>query len=564
MIISYKTRYILPLLIGILSTVDVFSQQNNEIISAIKKEIDRNKAELKIGQYQSPFYISYSLVDLKTLLVESASGSILSSEESHRRLGTPTLLVGDYQKNNKNFFDINIYYQTRYRGRGNLAPIENDAKGIATLIWSDLDLSYKSAIETFETKMAALRQQNQQGSDAGMPDFDQVAPVKKILTPVAANLDKSYWENYTKKASEVTRQYPEILNSNVKIIIRDAVIYTYNTEGSEYAIPSTFYQLVFFVSTQTDDGQELSDMIFYEHSTFEKMPDLKTFTDSCKVLTEELIRLRKAPLVTEAYTGPVLFEKMAVGEAINQLFLENNLIARRQQVENKDGYYGRNFDEAKGNNFEMLMNKKIVSRSLTVKSISGTSSYKGIMLDGYMPLDAEGVVPEKEMMLVENGVLRNLLNGRTPTPKVPHSNGHNRFDFDRFNQRVSPGNIHVTSNNTFSKQDLKAKLIAAAKEEDLEYAYIVRRQRWGNPLFVYKVYVSDGREELVRGAQFTDFNLRTFRRILGTSEEEFFYNTSAFGSLMTGIVPESILFEELDVTKNNNITLKNPYLVPRP
>lgn len=139
-----------------------------------------------------------------------------------------------------------------------------------------------------------------------------------------------------------------------------------------------------------------------------------------------------------------------------------------------------------------------------------------------------------------------------------------RFSVHRRSTAVSPGNIQLTSRNTTSQEELKKRLLAAAKEEDLEYAYIIRRLRGNSPLALYRVYLSDGREELVRGAALPDLSIRSFKRVLGATEKEYLYNTYSYGSFVTYIIPEGLLMEELDVTRNNNITFKTPYIVPQP
>ena len=125
-----------------------------------------------------------------------------------------------------------------------------------------------------------------------------------------------------------------------------------------------------------------------------------------------------------------------------------------------------------------------------------------------------------------------------------------------------PGNILITSKETFTNDELRKKLIDAAKEEDLDYAYIVRRYNFGVNL-LYKIYVADGREELVRGAVISDdANLRAFKRILGASNKE---QMGSFDELQTTMIyPDAVLFEEMDVTRAQNIEFKKPYIVSKP
>jgi hypothetical protein len=347
--------------------------------------------------------------------------------------------------------------------------------------------------------------------------------------------------------------------------------YTYNTEDSRYAVPNTFYQLTFTANTRANDGQDLNLTIYEENAIFEQMPDLATFTNQCKTLMEKLLKLKNAPVVDDAYSGPILFEGKALYMLFVQSFISNGKLAaapklvqlpQQSNIIIVNGVPQISSGQQGGNDFELMLNKKVISRDITIKSITGQELYKGQRLSGYYPVDAEGVVPDKELMLIENGVLRNLLNGRKPTNKITHSNGHVRYDFNSSNNRVIAGNILITCNQKYSYDELRKKLLAAAKEEDLDYAYVVKEMNQGANFF-YKVYVADGREELVRGATISDgASLRPFKRILGASDKEQIDN---FGTIQTTIIsPNAVLFEEMDVTRMSNIEFKKPYIVPKP
>ena len=532
----------------------VFAQTENPVISAIQKEVDRNRTELKMESLASPFFISYSILDRYEYTLSASLGTISSTYESHRRNGLPRMLVGDYHRNTANVAGTRPINPT-------VTSLYDNATGVPISIWRGLDDIYKDAAERYKAKMAILQQQTQTKEEINLPDFEQVKPVNMILKPAPVNVDKKYWENYVRKASETAKQYPDILSSSVNFIARNIMIYTYNTEGSRYAVPYTCYALSFSANTRTEDGQELSHTVHAENVTFEQMPDLATFSNQCKTMMDELIKLKNAPVIDDAYSGPVLFEGVAVERIFRQAFLFNNrlfaspkMIVPTSPAQSSQG----------GNDFEMMLNKKVVARNITVKSITGQEFYNGQRLNGYYPIDAEGVVPDKELLLIDNGVLRNMLNGRKPTKKIGQSNGHTRYDQNFNTLRTYPGNLLITCNQTFGNEELRKKLIEAAKEEDLEYAYIVRQYDfWLNRNFIYRIYVADGREELVRGAIITDAaNLKNFKRILGASNKEQILSHES--GQATIICPDALLFEEMDVTRISNIDFKKPYIVAKP
>jgi len=531
-----------------------FAQNENPVISAIQKEVDRNKAELKMENMAPPFFISYSVVDMYNYNLSASMGNISSYNENHVRRGVPSLLVGDYMRNNLNLADRG------YSQQPTVTSLYDNNSGISLTIWKDLDNAYKKAIEQYKAKMAMIQQQTQTEEEKALPDFEQVNPVNIVLQPVPVNFDRTYWENYLRKASETAKLYPDILNSSVSLSVRNIMTYTYNTEGSRYAVPITFYQLMFNANTRADDGQELNHTLYTENATFEQMPDIATYIGQCKELMENLLKVKNAPVVNEAYSGPVLFEGKSVEYLFRSVFFNNGKLYATPKIfqPNNNNYYGNNQQQG-GNDFELMLNKKVISRSITIKSITGQEFYNGQRLNGYYPVDAEGVVPDKELVLIDNGVLRNMLNGRKPTKKIQHSNGHVRYDYNSNSFRVRPGNILITCNQTFNDDELRKKLIAEAKEEDLDYAYIVYDMFLG---IMSKIYVSDGHEELVRGATLSDINLKSLKRIMGASDKEQIYSFDFVQS--TVIFPNAMLLEEVDITRMPNIEFKKPYIVPKP
>jgi hypothetical protein len=206
-------------------------------------------------------------------------------------------------------------------------------------------------------------------------------------------------------------------------------------------------------------------------------------------------------------------------------------------------------------------------------------------------------------VLIEDGVLRALLTDRTPTMKNGNSNGHHCFAISdgSLTGTLGSGILELTSTETMSYEALKAALIAAAKEEDYEYAYIVRKMAnpmagvpglsafvpsnmgtfgVSRPMYIYRISVKDGTEELVRSAKIADLSLKSFKRIVGVADTQEVYNTlqrgkqggysnwrsrfALVGSPASFIVPKAIVFQELEVEKDKDIVLKKEAVVPSP
>jgi hypothetical protein len=129
--------------------------------------------------------------------------------------------------------------------------------------------------------------------------------------------------------------------------------------------------------------------------------------------------------------------------------------------------------------------------------------------------------------------------------------------------------------------ELKAALIAAAKDAGLEYGVRIksirsgtmrsppsdmlppvgRRQRGGgvgavrvgDPVLAYKVYVADGHEEPIRGFEIASLELSSLKKIIAAGDRPCVFNyvgLSLGGAAgLSSIVAPPVLFEELELSK---------------
>jgi hypothetical protein len=157
--------------------------------------------------------------------------------------------------------------------------------------------------------------------------------------------------------------------------------------------------------------------------------------------------------------------------------------------------------------------------------------------------------------------LVSYLTDRTPIRDFPSSNGHGRSS-PVTSARPGIANLFVTSSEPLDKDKLKAKFIELCKAHEQKYCYRVETLSARlAPRMLYRVYVSDGHEELVRGARFDQLDTRAIRSdlvALGNDAESF--NTVA-PSPASIIVP-SLLFDELDIKRANAAKEKLPDYPP--
>jgi len=524
------TNYILIISVLLIFSRPSFTQENTETVmfKAMKDELDRNMKKLVYKDNKGPFYISYTIEDIKTLFVSGILGALSNSSEKHFRNWMNRVLAGDYQLNDENFVDATRRKPSR---DGNLEmPLDDDYYGIRRALWMMTNNTYKSAAENYKNKLEALNDKNLGKKDLQIPDFCITPVVKMSIPDPDYKWNKSYLETLVKSVSQTFKNYPDILYSVASAYQIHADLYFYSSEECQIKTP---FDLIFFsVSAycQADDGENMSDELRYFRNSTNGLPMLDSLKEDAKILALNLINKKKSPVLTENYSGPVLFLGQAVAEVFTQGLFSgtDNLFAYREPLYNSSQmsmYYGQNV-----NSLESKIGKSIMAKNITIKDLSRLKVYNGSELIGAYDADAEGVIPTDTIELIDRGILKNLYNGRTPTRSMGASNGHRRYTVQGggITSDLGPGVLFINTTDGKSIEELKKDLIKTAKEDDLDYAIIVRPVKQGdfyNPLNFYKVSVSDGKEELLRSASFNPITITSLKKIIAASSTSIVYNT---------------------------------------
>ena len=606
---NIKKNIIISLLLVITFVVKAQTETFETIaFRAMQEEINRNMENLKLDKLKSPYYLSYLISDANLFSVEAQLGALVRTFEKPARNQETFVLVGSHQRNNLNFINENKLFGW-YGGSSFSIPmtLENNYDAIRRSLWVDTDAKYKEAAELIEAKLAAMNQQNIPEEERNLNDFSAISSINKIIQSPKITFDKSKIEKLTKDLSAVLSNYPKLIRSGVNTYIFTADALYLNSEEIKYKVPFSLICIRVYAEAVALDGEPLMDYINFFYNSPDQIPALNVLQKQVNQMGTLLTELISAPVINESYSGPVMFEGEAVGEIISQCFVDNpnGLLASRKPIVSNPilvQRYGQYLP--KENNLEQLTGKKVISRELSVASIRDKNIYNGMPLVGFYEIDAQGVIPSSKTMLIEDGVLKNLLTDRTPTLQNANSNGHSRFAISDGSliSTLGSGIIEVTSSETKSYKELKEALIAAAKEEDYEYAYIVRKMAnpmagvpglnsfvaslntgvfsVSRPIYIYRIYVKDGREELVRSCKISDLSLKSFKRIIGVADTQLVYNIvqrgkqdgyptwrskfALVGAPASFIVPQAIVFQELEVEKDKNIVLKREPIVPTP
>ena len=575
----------------------------NIAFRAMKDEMNRNLSNLKLDKLKSPYYISYLITDARLYTVETQLGALIRVVDKPLREQETAVQVGTHQRNNLNFMNENKMFG--WYGGSFYVPmtLENNYDAVRRSLWVETDANYKGAAELFETKLAAIKQQNIPEEELNLADFSTVTPTEKIISSPQITFDKNKIETLTKTLSAVFSNYPHLTKSGVNTYIYDADALYLNSEGVKYKVPFSLGCIRVYAEAVAIDGEPLIDYINIYFKTPDQMPTLDVLKQQVNQMATLLTQLRTAPVIQESYSGPVMFEGQAVGAIVSQCFVDNpnGLLAGRKSISSPALRQQYSSYLPKENKLEQLTDKKVISREFSVTAIHNQKIYNGTPLIGYYEIDAQGVVPASKTVLIEDGVLKTLLTDRTPTLRNQNSNGHRVFAISggTLTGVLGSGVIELSCTETQSYTALKEALIAAAKEEDYEYAYIVRKMAEpmadvpglsaflsssntgfgvSRPLYIYRISVKDGKEELIRSTKIADLSLKSFKRVAGVADTQEVYNilqrgkgggsgysqSTLAGAPASFIVPKAIVFQELEVEKDKDIVLKIETIVPSP
>lgn len=301
----------------------------------------------------------------------------------------------------------------------------------------------------------------------------------------------------------------------------------------------------------------------------DELPDRAELTAQAREMASHVTKLREAPML-ERYNGPVLFEGAAAAEVFSQVFA-SNLLGQRVPVAGDSRF------QAEENPFLDKLGARVLPRFLSVVDDSTVTEYEGTPLLASYKADDEGT-PSRRTELVENGMLQTLLTGRNPVRGIDGSTGNLR------GSGPMPSCVFISAAEGLDRAALRARFIDEIVQRRKEYGVVVRRlggsavraaagrgrrgrgggsraRNGAGIVAAYKLY-PDGREELIRNAQFSDFAAAAFRDIIAVSRERTVHQAvfraqggSRFGRgggggarLVSWVVPD-MLFEDLTLTR---------------
>jgi len=526
-----KPYRILLLMTALLITPLAFAADDakgsdDPVLRSLQIEMARSKAELKLENSPAPYFIDYRVVDVENWDADVAFGSVRNETKSHARFVLVQVRVGDYKQDNSS---------GRGEGTFELVPVDGDEQSFRFQVWSATDKAYKQAVEALTEKQSRLKNLT---IDHPVDDFAKAAPVVSLGAVATLHLERDGWLKQMREATALYKTDARVQFLGSTISTKAVNRYEVNSEGTVVRSGQEIYRITLGGTSQADDGMHLERaQAFGGHLASDILPAAE-FVEKAKAMVASLKELRSAPLADEDYHGPVLFSADAAATVFTSLVGDHALGHKPELGQN-----------ARVNGaFASSYKTRVLPEFLTVVDDPTLTTAGGKNLMGHYEVDDEGV-PAQRVVVVEKGVLVNYLLGRTPIRDFAASNGHGRASLPLSWTGPGLGNLVVTASNGVPVAELKQKLIAMCKERGLDYGYRVETMGGARvPRLLYRVYVSDGHEELVRGALFGDLDQRSMRTALVAAGNDVWVENEIL-PMPRSIVSPSILFDDLELKR---------------
>jgi TldD protein len=521
-------------------------QPADPILTAMQRELVREKSDLVIPGMLRPYFIQYRLEDIHTYDAIASYGALTRESESHQRVVRVEVRIGSETSDSSS---------ARGDGSLELAPADSDPAALKYALWSATDDAYKNALRAYASKRATLK--NFQSA----PTANDFTPAKAVtlIEPLATlTIDRDDWKHRLMEASGLfetspeTRGFAEAVeysSANISVLVVNR--YTVNTDGTMLRHGYSGYSEGVSVGGQAEDGMELGRS---NGSVATTAAGLESDAALNKRVIEDLISfndLRHAPIVDpEDYHGPVLFSGDASADVFNRLFVPN-VEADRPDIGTSARTQGA---------YQSSFKTPVLPTFLSVVDDPTLRSFEGHSLLGAYKVDDEGV-PVEPVDIVVHGKLMNYLVGRQPVKDFPESNGHGRAVLGQ-SAHPRAGVLIIKSSDPLSAEALHAKLLGLAKEQGRDVYSVETLSGELVPRVLYRIS-PDGKRTLVRGAVFDELDQRAIRSgILAAGGRP--YIAQQVGNIpQTTIAPE-LLFGDIAVKRANEEQHKLPYYPPPP
>jgi predicted Zn-dependent protease len=468
-----------------------------------------------------PHHLALEVRDIEGVDLRAQDGAFASSAHDRARLLDVDLRAGTPERDSSH----------PLRG---VSSLDDDARVATPLPWDGPGAASGSRVAVARAIDDAWRGARERlgllrGNDTVLvsedhpaPDFEPRAPMVDRAPPPPLELDEEQWRAVLASASERLLARPEIVAGQARLqASRETVVYV-DSEGTRLVHGGLHARVSLFASAVADDGDEVDAFVAFDVHDPRTLPDVDALLEAADRVAAQAAALRVAPRA-EPYTGPVMLSGRAAGVFFHEV-MGHRVEGHRQK------------SDEEGQTFWGQLGKPVLPSFVSVVDDPTRPRWGDVDLNGAYRYDDEGVAAQPAS-LVERGVFRGFLMGRSPLVGFPHSNGHGRRSAGHAAQ-ARMGNTLVTSDQMLSEEALRALLRKEMVAQGQPFAYFVEEIDGGFTLtgreipnsfnvkasLTWRVWADGRPDELVRGIDMVGTPLAAFQNLMATGGQVEVFN----------------------------------------
>jgi TldD protein len=531
------------------------------VLDLVQAELTRFVDALA-GQPEPPYWAGVGVVDMAVVDVEATHGSASVVRRRLDRVGDVDVRIGSPELDNTHKLRDAGWFSEELRPTVDLPLGLEPPRAFRQGLWAALDESYRSGVRRLikvRTNQSVKVAREDQSAD-----FSAAPTVVDLgaWSPVA--VDGGDWQQRVRQASRAVLRFPHVTDSNVSIRLSDDLHRFVATDGTRLRQQRTRARAAVWAGGVADDGMNLQVYDWVDTSDPARIPDADGLSAMAEQAAARVEELRRAPLV-DPYVGPAILRGRAAAVFFHEV-LGHRVEGHRQK------------DEDEGQTFTDKVGQAVLPPFLSVVDDPTIARIGEVDLNGHYRYDDEGVAAQR-VSVVDRGVFRGFLMGRSPIEGFAVSNGHGRRQPG--SAPVSrQGNLIVQASKTVSYAELRRQLVALMVQQGKPWGLIFDDISGGftftgrvtpnafnvRPVTVWRVWPDGRPDELVRGVDLIGTPLTTFSRVLAASDQVDVFNGmcgAESGWVPVSAVAPDLLVSEVEVQRSEKANDRPP-LLPAP
>ena len=516
----------------ILAAPDNSLSPTSDLKEVMKKEVSRAADELNIRGAMQPLLVSSIANTSRTARIVGELGGISMNYLSPwtTTIGSE-VTIGDIKQSSKVEAD-------RYFSQVACVGEKVDANAVRRAIWNTTDNSYKDALNIYAQKQNYYTQHPLPLEYANTNDLILPAATSahESITADIQDIDMKQLGSLVVELSSVFKNYPHLYDTSVSFDVAQMNTLRITNTGLEVNDSQQVLTMTVDATTQNEDGTPWNDKMVLSYPLPDFLKNKGSLVERINTFASNLMALRDAPVLDEEYNGPVMFEEMASVYSLTDPVIA--AVCASHALQPADDDYGKKIGQ------------EIIDKRISAVNYSDRRDYNGVPLMGAYSVDADGIVPEKELLLVENGVLRKQLNNLRPTPFAKNSTGSCRFPVNPGvpSPEISFGSLHIKAVNTTADEKMEKTLLKTAKKAGLKNAYIVSLPEGCSLMRLYRIDTKTGQRTLMRTDNMVESKQAQLKALVAVSAKEKVVNM-ANSTQNSVIAPRAFIVAESKIAR---------------